>query len=144
MFIISVDPGLVTGMDLYTAGHRETLEVPHAEVGSALRRWNAALSGVHERIDMAVERYTMTPGIKSPQPHALMIMGVCEDHARHNSWTLSYYTPGMSKKLCTNDTLRRLGWWTPTKDGHANDARRITLAHISVKFPEEFGRLTGI
>ena len=37
-------------------------------------------------------------------------------------------TPAQAKSFGTDDKLRRLGWYTPTPGGHANDAARHLLA----------------
>lgn len=148
MLIISVDPGNVTGVDFYLhsgeARRHETLEVPYQEVGDLLVSYNAALAGWHAPVHVAVERYTMTPGVKTAQPYAIMVMGVVEDHARRYGWRHRYYSPAACKNLCDNRMLRALGWWAPTKDGHKNDARRVTLTCMANVFPQEFAALAGI
>lgn len=48
---------------------------------------------------------------------------------------------GEAKKVMTDATLRRLGWFKKTKDGHANDAaRHLGLAFLH-HFPVEYMRL---
>lgn len=147
--IIAVDPGNVTGIDmlLIRAGdiiHRQTVEVPWLETGDVLVSQRAALAGWHDPVHVAVEKYVMTGGLKSPQPYALMTMGVVEDHARRNGWKHFYYPVKTCKTIGSDGLLRKLKWHEKTKDGHCDDARRVTLTHLANAHQVAFGRLTGI
>jgi hypothetical protein len=147
--IISVDPGNVTGMDLMliNAGeskHRETVEVPYGRVGVQLREWDRALSGWHDPVHIAVEKYVMTPGVKTAQPNALMVMGVTEDMALMHDWKHFYYPPKTCKTIGSDGMLKKINWYEKTKDGHLNDARRVTITHMANAHHLAFGRLTGI
>lgn len=152
MLIISVDPGNGTGVDFYWR-HRDQVTSHFSyeifgllEVVDQLRLWNLAVKGSGVPVFCAVEEYTMTSGKgpKTAQPLALKIMGAVEVVAADFGWRHQYFQPKDCKKRCTNDTLRKLGWWQPTKDGHINDARRVTLSSIAVNFPDEFARMMGI
>jgi hypothetical protein len=48
---------------------------------------------------------------------------------------------GEAKKVMTDATLRRLGWFKKTKDGHANDAARHVGLALLQHFPVEYMRL---
>jgi hypothetical protein len=41
------------------------------------------------------------------------------------------YTAAQSKSFSTNDKLKHMGWYLPTKDGHANDAARVLLLGLA-------------
>jgi len=139
---IAVDPGRVSGVAVMAHGICKGYEVPARKTGQSVHDF---MSGSRKDVwEVAMERYTITPGIRSAQPHALMVMGAVEYVCDSQSVTFHYYTPGMGKRVCDNDLLRRIGWWQPTKDGHANDAKRILLTHLAVRDPDLFGTITGI
>lgn len=46
-----------------------------------------------------------------------------------------------AKKVMTDATLRNLGWYRKTKDGHANDAARHIGLALLRHFPVEYMRL---
>lgn len=152
MLIIAVDPGNVSGMDFYMKRpdgriNRFSHENPGLfEVVDQLRAWRIAIAGWQAPVHIAVEKYTMTSGSgpKTAQPLALMIMGAVEVVAADLGWTHHYFTSGECKGRADNATLKRLGWWEPTKDGHINDARRVTLSCMAHVFPEEFASLMGL
>ena len=39
-------------------------------------------------------------------------------------------SPGQSKGFATDEKLKALDWFNPTKDGHANDANRLLLSWV--------------
>jgi len=51
---------------------------------------------------------------------------------------------GEAKKVMTDATLRRLGWYKKTKDGHANDAARHIGFALLQHFPVEYMQLIGL
>lgn len=147
MIIIGIDPGNVTGMalwDLEKEAPTQWLEEPSATVGNALRKWLDYFVPAHAEVVLSVEKYTMTPGIKTAQPAALMVMGVLEDIAQFRDIKLDYHLPSTTKKQVSNTMLRKLGWWTPTKDGHANDALRLLLCELSRVDPQRYADLVGL
>lgn len=147
MIIIGIDPGNVTGMawwDLDKPAPTQWLEQPYDGFGPALRNWFGWASDMHADVSVGVERYTMTPGIKTAQPYALMTMGIIEDQCRDNAIPWHYHLPSTTKKQVSNSLLRKLGWWTPTKDGHVNDALRVVLCELSVIDPKRYADLVGL
>jgi hypothetical protein len=120
------------------------LEIPAEEVGRQLRIWfdEGRIPGVSMQV--SIEKYTMTPGIKTAQPAALMTMGVIEDLCRWYGIPFNYHQPATTKKQVSNTMLRKLGWWTPTKDGHVNDALRLCLVQLSHTDPKRYADLVGL
>lgn len=143
--VISLDPGLYSGMAVWLSDHPALLvhqvEVPYANTGETLEIWMDAYSRYPQ--EFAVERYTMTPGVKSAQPEALKLMGVAEHIAQRNGVPLHYYAPAATKKMIPNSLLRQVGWYRATKDGHANDGARLVLAHLAVVDAPVFTALTS-
>lgn len=149
MIIIGIDPGNVTGMALWNLDLTEApstwREEPYETVGHELRQWLAHRDTVgRSQIKIGVERYTMTPGVKTAQPAALMTMGVIEDQCRYYGVEWHYYLPSSTKKMVSNTLLRKLGWWTPTKDGHVNDALRVVLCELATIDPQRYADLVGL
>jgi len=144
MIILSIDPGNVSGVGVWDSvlpDNIETLEVPYTDTGDFV--WGF-LYDKASRIEMVVERYTMTGGIKTSQPDALKLMGVLEWMAAFKQVPLHYYLPSTSKKTADNKRLRRVGWYKATKDGHANDGARLVLTHLANRYPEIFGKIVGL
>jgi|SRR5687768_14895145 len=147
MIIIGIDPGNVSGMtwwDLDKEAPTQWLEQPYAGFGDALRTWFGWANDMKADVQVAVEKYTMTPGIKTAQPYALMTMGIIEDACGVEGISFHYFLPATTKKQVSNTLLRKLGWWTPTKDGHVNDALRLVLCELSRVDPDRYADLVGL
>ena len=149
MIILGIDPGNVTGMALWNLdlhdGPNTWYEEPYETVGLKLRVWLGYADMVgRTNIRVGVEKYTMTPGVKTAQPAALMTMGVIEDLCRYHGVAWDYFQPATTKKQVSNTLLRKLGWWTPTKDGHVNDALRVVLCELSRVDPKRYADLVGL
>jgi hypothetical protein len=146
VLIIGIDPGNVTGIavyDLETKIKPITWETPADQVGTWMRSFDSLMR--HQApVHVIGEQYVMTPGIKTSQPAALETMGVMKDQCAHLGWSLSWVQVRTSKKTANNDLLRRLGWYTKTKDGHANDGCRLVVSGLLHYDRQEYARLTGI
>lgn len=142
MFYVAVDPGKVSGVATLINGICRGYEIPARDTGYTVQ---SLMRGSREdEWEVAIERYTITPGPKTSQGDALKVMGAMEFMCDARGVPFFYYTPGIGKSMCPNTLLKKLGWWQPTRDGHANDAKRVLLAHIAVREPALFGTLTGI
>jgi hypothetical protein len=149
MIIIGIDPGNVTGMAQYDTEHERPAlfrEEPYETVGLRLRQWFSYKDVVgRQNIKVGCEKYVMTSGSgpKTSQPAALMTMGVVEDLCRWEGVDWNYYLSSTTKEK-SNALLRKIGWWTPTKDGHVNDAYRVILCELGQIHPERYADLVGI
>lgn len=152
MIIVGVDPGKVTGLAVwwnpafYTFiddfQPLQTAEVTdHAAVIAVLRR----LLMTDVPLLIACERFVNQPGGKlSAQPEAPWVIGAIRSFADEVNVKLVFHAPGPAKKIAPDSLLRRLGWYTPGGDGHANDAARHIVMGLAVYYPETFAELTGI
>lgn len=141
MKILAVDPGLVTGMAFWDTDKvkPETREVHYPWFGVQFR------SLVNYADTVACEKYIMTSGVKTAQPEALMLMGVVEDQTRYYlNESVFWFTAKQTKKSVTDATLRKLGWYIKTKDGHANDAQRVLLTYLLFNHPDRYAELLEI
>lgn len=146
MIIVGVDPGKVTGIAMFVrtlrAGdliHAE--EVPAAQAGTFLRQWTA---GIHDKeMIWAVEKYVMLPSrAKTAQPDALTVTGVVQGLAVGSRYVEQMAGP--VKRLASDRVLKKLGWWQPTPDGHANDAKRQIVFAMAQYYPSSYAELLGI
>jgi hypothetical protein len=145
MIIIAIDPGLVTGMAISRNGETPApCEVPYADFGTVLKGWISVNQWPRASLVVVCEKYVMTPGIKSSQPEALMLMGVTEFLCQQYGVKLVWQFPRDAKKMCPDSFLRQAGWYQKTKDGHANDAMRHVGLWMAHNQPEEFAKLIGI
>ena len=146
VIILAVDPGLVSGYASWTTTGRylEAKEIPYQECGQHV---HGILEGYRTSavdIQLVVERYTMTTGIKTAQPEALKTMGQLELLAQLYDVHLHYYLPATTKKMISNARLKDVGWYRYTRDGHCNDAARLIGVHLLTRYPEIAGRIFGI
>lgn len=150
MIIVGVDPGKITGIAIYVSAdefedpsHGHTIvseEVPAREVGTFLRQWTA---GIHSKnMIWAVEKFIIMPGRpKTAQPDALLVTGIVQGLAVGSRYVEQ--GPGPAKRMCNDQVLKRLGWYTPTKDGHANDAKRHIVLAMATYYQEQFAAMAG-
>ena len=59
------------------------------------------------------------------------LIGACRLLAHQAGIPFVRQTPAEAKSFATDDKLRRLGWYRPTKGGHANDASRHLLTFLA-------------
>jgi hypothetical protein len=152
MIVIGVDPGKVTGLAVWcdhrcgSAWHTyapDTLEVEDSTVVAAmLRRMLGEHAGRHPDL-MAIERFVQGSR-KTHQPHAQRVTGAVAELATELDVKLVYQSPSPALKIAPNALLRRIGWYVPTRDQHANSAQRQVLLVLATFFPETFATLVGI
>jgi hypothetical protein len=141
--IISVDPGLMTGVALLTRNNdkvERTLsdEVKEHELAPWLRQclkdWKT-LEGAGVRVTVVYERFTITQETArlSQAPWSLEMIGVLKQVMRDHDYPveLAYgQRPGEAKNVVDNKKLRRLELWHVGGAGHANDALRHGVLNL--------------
>lgn len=143
MIAIGVDPGKVTGL----AWWNSDTNVFHSEETSAPDTVLSCMMNVHseKRLILGCERFTPRGNSHkmTAQPDALHVIGQVKSLCglyRNVTWRLQ--PPSTAKRLTTDATLRRLGWYTPTKDKHANDAaRHLMLILLTLESELAYGML---
>lgn len=137
MIAIGVDPGKVTGIAWWDSATNKfaahETDNPNY-VLSCFMNLNA-----NERVILGCERFTPRRNSHkmTAQPDALHVIGQVKSLCglyRNVTWRLQ--PPSTAKRLTTDATLRRLGWHTPTKDKHANDAARHLMLILLTLEPE--------
>ena len=124
MMYLAIDPGVVSGVAVYHAGGLYTDEL--ADIGETAAFVDRVVSDAYpQRVTIVTEKFIISARtIKTKVKYESLYF---------NGWLSIEYpdsleqTAAQAKKFATDDKLKHLGWFTPTKDGHANDAARHLL-----------------
>lgn len=132
MNLIAVDPGLTTGWATYGPGRGipkwEPRVVETAGPENFMLTLRTAMSRLVSPGVLVMENFVPEPG-KTWQPDALHIIGYGRGLCAEFGWTLHLQMRTI-KRFSSNDKLKKLGWYTPSKGGHANDALRHLLHYL--------------
>lgn len=149
MIIVGVDPGNVTGIavwrdpDFYDCSQHAPIDVTEVEdstkVAAVIRQM---LDGERPNL-ILVERFKQNAR-KTHQPAASEVTGAVRSLGDELHVRVVYQSPSPAKKLGTTELLKRLGWWTPSRDDHGNSACRHVLLGMATFMPVRFTRLTGV
>lgn len=125
MKVVAVDPGKVSGVAV------ADLPSLRAPAGAELPGLYSTVSWVENEQPEAVvcESFIPRPGAKSWQPDALETIGALRYLALLHGWEFELQSPADAKKFSTNEKLKKLHWYVPGGEGHANDARRHLLLY---------------
>ena len=133
MILIAVDPGKLCGyfrLNLVASYHAEY--DPFQCVYSVQQIINHA---VNDEVHVVAERFTFTSTKMTRQYDALEVIGALR-YVSHRPGVKFTLQSRADKERVSNATLRQIGWYTSTKDGHANDAARHALVYLTRNFPE--------
>lgn len=149
MILVGVDPGNVTGIavwwdpDFYDPTDKPVIDVAEVEdstkVAAVIRQM---LDGERPNL-ILVERFKQNAR-KTHQPAASEVTGAVRSLGDELHVRVVYQSPSPAKKLGTTELLKRLGWWTPSRDDHGNSACRHVLLGMATFMPVRFARLTGV
>lgn len=130
--VLAVDPGLVTGIALYTeATVFMSDEVDGGALGfadafrQALMAWNFTHVVIE---DFIITSATLT---NTRQYDPLYIIGWLGIECFHLGIPFTKQTPSNGKSFGTDDKLRHLGWYSRTPGGHRNDAARHLVTFLA-------------
>lgn len=130
--ILAADPGNMSGLAFgeFWAGRDPVVEVWELEQQATLEKADQMLSG--RGVSFVVcESFVPRPGVRTWQPAALEIIGALRWLCWQHKTQFAIQSPADAKRFATDDKLKTIGWWTPTKGGHANDAyRHLLLAAV--------------
>lgn len=131
--IISFDPGGTTGaaiisyIDKTEPVLEEAFQIPDGLEGF-IAWWIATdLSGIDE---IVCESFTLRTGVKFPDLSPVYIIGALE--AFEAGGRKITYQPPTSKPICSDDLLRKIGFFTRGRQ-HANDATRHAIIYLRSK-----------
>ena len=130
--IFSFDPGLVTGwacLDPNTGGFVSG----QTEGRHAFYRQFESMIATGVKAEVVGEKYVITARTAqlTAQYDALFILGHIDALSDKLGFPLTLQTPAAAKAFSTDSKLRAVGWYTPSKGGHSNDAARHLLLYVS-------------
>lgn len=134
VYVLSVDPGLATGVAFFFWPHNGEPVLLHSwetqmETFAPVVRW--ALSN-HESVAVACERFIINAKTvqNSQAPFSLEHIGIlkqCLYDVGRQPEEIEYDSPTNAKKMFPNPALKKLGYWHKGGEGHALDAIRHGL-----------------
>ena len=132
MRYLAIDPGKMCGVAMRTV--RDVVVPPGTwewPAWEAVQFVDDVLSTADSGINVVVESFVPRPGTRTWQPDALEVIGAVRWTCLKYHHEFELQTPAQAKAFSTNEKLKRIGWYSPTKDGHANDAvRHLLLAMV--------------
>lgn len=129
MKIVAVDPGKMTGVAWTTEEGVLSCELPAMEAVQKVGfLWR--ISGGLDRV--IVEDFVPRRGqALTWQPDALHVIGALRYMARQRRFPMILQRPiPKQRQLGLERELRERGWWSPTKGGHENAARKHLLMFL--------------
>lgn len=126
--IIAVDPGKMCGLIVVNEVDGRT--VLHAEL-SPYETVETVWSMLHgtQPLTVVSERFVITPQTHkhTRQYDAIETIGALRYVCRRTDTDFELQSREVKDRV-KNETLKLLGWWKPTLDGHANDAAKHAFA----------------
>lgn len=139
-YLLSIDPGLATGMCLIDITDINNVQIINAWELSTLEFYAKAeeiLSALGPRLDIVIENFIVTDRTAklSAAPWSLQLKGVVE-FLMWKYYTNSYTVNKPSDKtFADNQKLQKCGFWFVGGEGHANDAFRHAVVWLVNKNP---------
>lgn len=133
MIVIAVDPGKTVGAAVWS--ERRELE-HHGQCDSFdFLAWAEAVIPTYAPWELHVvcERYRLGPESLKKQADfnwATDVIGCLRFWCRKYEVPFVVQDPSHAKSFSTDEKLKKLGWYLPTKGGHANDAARHLLVYL--------------
>lgn len=134
MAVISIDPGLITGIAVVEQDAKGSLSIVYSAELEMLPLGEVFLLLVKKYgpdPDVVIERFTITSATvrNSPAPWSLKVIGMIEwlvwrEYGCSPDDIIIEQGPAEVKKLITNNILKKYGLWHKGGKGHANDAIR--------------------
>ena len=134
---IAVDPGGTTGVAMTGNGQTvATWELSPMEAVELVEDF------IDENSVVVCESFTPRPGVRTWQPDAVEVIGALRYLCFKRGLELVLQSPAAAKRFGTDDKLKRIGWYKPTRGGHSNDAVRHLLIAMVRNGDIDVGRLT--
>jgi hypothetical protein len=139
VILVGVDPGNVTGIavwwdpDFFDLRERgSTFDV--AEVADSTK----VVSVIKRMLD------GHRPHLMAVEPAAAEVTGAVRSLAEELHVRCVYQSPSPAKKIAPTEVLKRVGWYSPTPDGHQNAALSHVLLLMATYVPVKFAQLVGV
>lgn len=136
--VIGIDPGNVTGIAMWTRTDFLTEETDAADVDAYLEAFLKMVDYTNVDTFIGVQRFAILPGThkKTRQPAASEVVGVVQSLGKKYGVPVDVQSASTARKF-SDATLRRIGMYTTTRGGHANDAARHVLVTLLTFRPDE-------
>lgn len=141
-WILAIDPGKATGWAMYDLVENEVYfgELGHADDVAQFVR---DVVGMGATIEIVAEQFIISERtIKTKlERDALDILGWLRLETAWWGVPLTLQTAAQAKDFVPDSTLKTIGWFNPTKDGHQNDALRHLFRYLVRTYPNHAGPL---
>lgn len=146
--VLGVDPGEVVGVALLSTSGTVLTEVKKSSAREQLHQLIFSHFVKVEKLShvkVGVERPYIgsRSHVKKHVAQTLEVYSSLSEAMRTWGVTVSAVPPALSKRVATDETLRRLSLYTATKDGHANDAARLALMMLLQYHPDVLYAMTN-
>lgn len=130
-YIIAMDPGKKTGMASLTFDSAGSMGWFVSSEGDLLNgmEWLELEAAVSPEIVIEDFIYTAATAQKSRQTWSTEGIGIARYIAFKYDLDFTIQPPVSAKKFATDEKLKRMGWYFPSKGGHQNDAARHLLLY---------------
>jgi len=139
--ILALDVGKVTGASLWVTNYPERVITTEIPTRYKVRDVVEDLVLLNDnKVTIACENFVISQRtIKTAQDHnALRLIGWLDLFCEKHDVEFHLRTASSAKSFATDEKLKILDWYTPSKDGHANDASRHMILQIRDSYPEIF------
>jgi len=141
MRVLAVDPGKMSGIAFIARPNDD--DPPIINEFPAMKSVKMAEQYLGTNLDFVVcESFIPRPGAGTWQPDALEVIGALRYLCWRCEVPFELQSPADAKRFSTDEKLKKLGWYTPTPDGHANDAQRHLLLGLVRHQEIDLRRLT--
>lgn len=131
-YVIAIDPGKKSGMAslmFEENGSRGTFTSSEGPLLEGIEWLEGVASILGAELVVEDFIYTAATAQKSRQTWSTEGIGMIRYLAYKYGLDLAIQTPVAAKKFSTDDKLKKLGWYFPSKGGHQNDAARHLLLY---------------
>lgn len=136
MKILTVDPGVTTGIAFYDFA-KGLIDVPETWMPRGFHDAATQIDWIlaHERPDLVVsEKFTITAATTRKSTagsyEAIQLIGVTHYLAYRYKTPWEEQTPSDAMNFCTDEKLKRLGWYKPGLDHQRDAMRHLILAAV--------------
>lgn len=137
--IITFDPGKATGIAVYNPHTKQftAFEIDDRHDFCLEMALKLCAYGLQD-LTVVAEKFTISKRTITTKVDysALYIIGWVEHECYERHIPFKFQTPAQIKSdhtIATDANLKAVGWWTPTKGGHANDAARHMLVYVATR-----------
>lgn len=126
--ILAIDPGLMTGIAIYDNDELTLLELDIDNSYKTIH--DLIVRGRPGAVVIESFRITAATAKNTQAPWSLELIGATRLCCQLVDVPLALQAPGEAKGFGTDEKLKAMGWYNPTKGNHQNDAARHLLVFL--------------